>query len=786
MWDQVLDGVKDKIGQSRARALAMAVATRAGDVGHGRKIGEEAIDDARWLWPFVWLQKDAQGETDAFIQHTESTPRPTSTDNLEDSSGNDSSSSGIGQGSVMGCSLRCDVALFRHMLVQRFSGDASVAQQVKSQIRGDGWDVRLMTDAESLRSSTSTHATIVESEIAGIGVRSGQSTLSSISYPSSYPGSAFSAAPRLALFWERPSSLEECGKLAASLSAALVDTCSLDLIVALTAEVVAAVLSPEGLSGGGFRLHHVRGFEQAVLHAARCHNGAAAAHARRASADLPWIRRQRVRKSAKTKVKRALSRLKGLSGLLAVASGKFRLGLTQPKVAGTYSATEEGSGSGGDVDFASMGRGAAHSRADGSVMFNADRAALWAEAEAKRMEEQTRDLRSWKGKVAVEALLLALGAGLGTGTGGRDEDRGAFAVLAASLCAISGAQLWAVGAAVGLKATMLQHTLWGAVFRRVPHRLRVRVEELISMVPLDVRPRLGWKPVADEQQERREGPGGATLVGGLCEAQEEVVDALLSCVYCADVDGVKARLAAGADVFRTSSLWGSSAVHAACSLAVSSASTIARVHALRGGSCSGMNVALPESGFGEPCPALAVLRLLLYYSSMVPPEDKRDIEEWLDAHRELGRKGVGRGDRSQGPTNADAVKDVRAIQRRTGCAKIDALNVAGLPASVLVAGMLWWRVQRIIHLSVRTARRVLSAGDKLQEGPEDTEHFQDVRVVALDELLRDERAQRVEEVLELLLGAGADLAYEGARTGRGGAEGERCCAAVLQQVMSLM
>jgi len=54
---------------------------------------------------------------------------------------------------------------------------------------------------------------------------------------------------RFAIRWHRPQcrQLEECRQLAARLSSVLVDSASVDLVVALAAEVVAAVVSPDGI-----------------------------------------------------------------------------------------------------------------------------------------------------------------------------------------------------------------------------------------------------------------------------------------------------------------------------------------------------------------------------------------------------------------------------------------------------------------------------------------------------------------------------------------------------------
>lgn len=271
--------------------------------------------------------------------------------------------------------------------------------------------------------------------------------------------------------------------------------------MALASEVIGAVLTPGGVSEGRW-VHHVPGFEQAVLHAARGHWARAAANGRHAAANLPWVQRERVRKSAKSKVLRAVNRLKGLTGLLSVRKaqlGRLASLAALPHVAssaGQEAAPRAGAkGRGGPEDL----------RAVRALARKRDRAAVWAAAEEKRADELARDLLSWKGKVALQgwrrmhhlasratptslclapsllqrvlvlskraeardgtggarklldaahplqlcnsvaALLLALAAGMGTMQRGREEDGGARDLLAAALCAIFGAQLSAAG-----------------------------------------------------------------------------------------------------------------------------------------------------------------------------------------------------------------------------------------------------------------------------------------------------------------------------------------------------
>jgi ankyrin repeat protein len=145
---------------------------------------------------------------------------------------------------------------------------------------------------------------------------------------------------------------------------------------------------------------------------------------------------------------------------------------------------------------------------------------------------------------------------------------------------------------------------------------------------------------------------------------------------------------------------------------------------------------------------------------------RRDIEGWLDAHRDLGE-----GAERCGEGNAALrAKAVDSAPRRQGSWKVDALNAAGLPASAAVAAALSRRVQRVLG-----ARSAAAQGRGV--GASGSESL-------LGHLVRDERVVRIQEVLRLLSGAGADLANRGAAPASAGG---RCSASdVIYQVMCKM
>ena len=502
--------------------------------GDGREVDAEVLRDSALLWPFVWCRCN-----DGVMDPLEADARPTTGEEAKvtregragggglssnrtssESSGSSGDDEDVAGGRVEGA-LRCDDGVLRQILWRRYvsegsrrgGGDnlggssAALSRDVSSanaEIEGDGWHVRLLTDQESLVMKDSNMVSMIEPRMAGAGagnvVASKMPTQvyvkgGSTPYPSTYPGAAVTPGPRLALFWEKPLSLEACQQRARSLSSALVATRSVDLIVALAAEVVAAVLSPTGICESGSRLHDVRGFEQATLHLARGHRAAAASHARRAAANLPWIKRQALRRSAKTKVRRALSRLKGVTGLLSAAKGSLGLSALRKLRDGDGVAGNRQGEDGVGAQTESGMKGRAEKGGDkGSSQWSNDRALLWAAAEEKRLDDEARELVAWKGKVGIEALLLALGAGFESE--GEDADDGARAVLAAALCSVSGAQLCAVGATASAKDSMLRHALWRRVMATVPHDVRARVDGLVQVLPVNARPDVPWHRAA--------------------------------------------------------------------------------------------------------------------------------------------------------------------------------------------------------------------------------------------------------------------------------------------------
>lgn len=145
----------------------------------------------------------------------------------------------------------------------------------------------------------------------------------------------------------------------------------------------------------------------------------------------------------------------------------------------------------------------------------------------------------------------------------------------------------------------------------------------------------------------------------------------------------------------------------------------------------------------------------------------RDIEDWLNAQRELG-EGAGQCQKAAGSASVGAQPTTSAPRRR-GIAKIDCLNAAGLPASVLVARALSTRVQRVTgrHHSAQASPGGVPAQGSL-----------------LGELVQDERVHRMQVVLKLLLGAGAELAQGGVR--RQQPMGRSSAADVIHDVMRKM
>jgi len=611
-WGHLLDAVEGVVGRARMSALA-SVATAdvtATTAGMAREMKAEVLRDSALLWPFLWFQSrggEERLQPEALPRHEGGAVArwsgTTSTRSSDSSGDEDLAGHGV-EGR-----LRCDDVLLQRVLRQRYvaqgtgegkgagrsaSSTAKLARDVAGadmEIKGDGWHVRLLTDKESLSTDSDRAALIEHDVLAGAPFPPGPAPNPS-TYPSSYPGAAVRTGPRLALFWEKPHSLEGCRQVAQSLSSALVATRSVDLVVALAAEVVAAVLSPDGICESGAWVHDVGGFEHATLHLARGHDSAAASHARRAAANLPWNKRQSLRKSAKTKVRRALSRLKGVTGLLAAAKGNLGLAalrkLQAGKVTGDMPGVDRaGNGSAGPRSPSSDRKGS-EGESQGGARWNRDRVALWAAAEEKRLEEEARELVSWKGKVGLEALLLALGCGFGGRTGGEDADDGARAVLGAALCAIFGAQLSAVGAASSLRGSILRHALWRQVLAGVPLDVRTRVEELVDLLPGSARPLVRWRRAAggpgalgekrrretlqrfispldspvlqrylaaaalqEDGLENRAGASGGTdsADGGRKEREdkEREIDALLSAVYTGSIAGVRKSLSHGAD-----------------------------------------------------------------------------------------------------------------------------------------------------------------------------------------------------------------------------------------------
>jgi hypothetical protein len=556
MWSRVLDLADAKVGA--ARMVALSEALGGGGCGDAWLLSGQTVKDAKMLWPLVWFQPDAceggkhgeelDGEDgsdqDGIFQIPRHEARSTSTGSSSGSGEEDGYHEAQRQGPKG--RLQCDHPLLRTILVQRYAGNVQAhastePARLHGLLRDDGWHVRVLADGHDMGAQGASIACTTSK----LPVRA-------------HLGEA--SARRVEMRWEAPTSLEACRRMAASFSSALVDTCSLDLVVALASEGIAAVLSPVGVCDGGSWVHDVDGFEHAVLHGAKGRWSQAAAHARRAAANLPWVKRESVRKSAKSKVFNAVKRLKGLTGLLSVGKGGKLLGfaalanLTQPSAS---AATAKASS-------------AAKMRSAHAQARNSDRAAVWAAGEEKLAAEIARHLLSWKGKVALEALLLALAAGMGTTQRGHDNDGDhvrARAVLAGALCAILGAQLSVIGAGVGLKAALLRNALWRTLLSNVPTGVQGHMEQLVRQLPSDVRPPIPWHAPPQSLPPPR-GQGSVA-------AQEERVglehttDALISSIYSGDENSVEAMLAAGADPVAVSSMWGTSPLHVACSQALS-------------------------------------------------------------------------------------------------------------------------------------------------------------------------------------------------------------------------
>lgn len=125
-------------------------------------------------------------------------------------------------------------------------------------------------------------------------------------------------------------------------------------------------------------------------------------------------------------------------------------------------------------------------------------------------------------------------------------------------------------AAVGIKAAFLRAGSWRKLLSRVPQGVRACVQELVWLLPSDVRPTIPWQTPAPSLQPS---PDLVVLQGkkdrGLEERNTDALDALIACIYTGDEKGVEASLAAGADPVGVSSMWGTSALHVACSHALS-------------------------------------------------------------------------------------------------------------------------------------------------------------------------------------------------------------------------
>ena len=586
-------------------------------------------------------------------------------------------------------------------------------------------------------------------------------------------------------------SAADCAReMAASLAQALVDTGSAALVEALTKEVVAALLSSSDMEEHRDWLHRVRGFEAAVLSAARGRAVAAAAHARIAAADLPWVKRARLRGQARGKMTRALARLRGVTGLLSIQGHS-----KGPGIAGGAAGLRligAGARAAGAGAGAAGGGGGEFARA-GERERVGERAGLWAAAEAKRRVEEERALLAWKGKVGIEALLLALGAGFGGGGDRLKEGAcaGAWKVMAGALCAISGAHLYAVGAAGGLKAALLRNALLPAVLRAVPADVRVTLVNVVGLMPAGLCPPIPWQTTGPDPRKGGAGSVGAASVTedvlqrGAAESEGggSGVDELLSCVYVGNAGAVREWLrGAGekrvASVTHVSELWGTSPLHAAAALASSGAGSIAAV-------AEGQGDAVAN--------AVEVLRLLL--GTLSTPQTHGGRESAAGEHGPtgendprsgpgqvpLGASAGGRSSRTEcgawgwweqharrwrlcGKTEAMYRRDsggrgVRGMAEVCGevvetkgrGGVVDVLNAAGVPASAGVAVGLWFRVKRLV-----CARRAVVRGDGGGGGSWGL----------LDELEQDEKCRRIQLVLHLLLEAGADLMLGSARLGR--------------------
>jgi len=790
MWTRVLDLAHAKVGATRMVALSEALG--GGGCGVARPLSGQTVKDAKMLWPLLWFQPDAceGGEQGEELDCEDGSDEDGCVRIPRHEAPSTSTGSSSGSGEEDGCDeakrqeakgrLQCDHPLLRTILVQRYAANSRSHASTKpagQHGHDDGWHVRVLADGHGVGAQGSSIARMASKrpECAHLGEAS---------------------ARRVEMGWDAPTSLEACRRMAGSLSSALVDTCSLDLVMALASEVIAAVLSPVGICDGGSWVHDVGGFEHTVLHGAKGRWSQAAAHARRAAANLPWVKRESVRKSAKSKVLKAVKRLKGLTALLSVGKGgKLRglaalAALTQPSAS---AATAKSS--------SAAKKGSAHAQAR-----NRDRAAVWAAGEEALAAEIARDLLSWKGKVALEALLLALAAGIGTTQRGHENDGDhvrARAVLAGALCAILGAQLSVIGAGVGLKAALLRNALWRTLLSHLPTGVQGHMEQLVAQLPSDVRPPIPWHAPA---QSLPPPPGQGSVAAqketvGLERTTDALIcatDALISSIYSGDEKSVEAMLAAGADPVAVSSMWGTSALHVACSHALSpltlqsgfSSETflkkaIARKQVspavlpapwrLTCKLCSPSSRAdvgqrtigaTPRSfiGAGERCVSLRIVRLLIH---MVPSQDSLHP-----------------------PTREGCVSS--STQGVAGAGKIDGLNGGGLGASCLVAAHLWRRVLRVhrrrsrVSLG-RTCRDPWHAARTCPHPCNAHDASSLLETGALEELLRDVKVERAQHLLWLLAAAGADLCRGGARGGstRGG-NATSSAAQVLKNVMGLV
>ena len=805
-WAKVVGLVEGKIGPGRVSAVAEALLWR-------RPVSARTISDARWFWPFVWARPlavgkdgaagsqgsggrsgadrddaDADSDTDRLVRKDGSHGATGAGESVglgaerqSDSSGDEEEEGGAREGGVLCCG---DVGLWSLLLDKcpprvleeawpRCQGGAEVARGAK-EVDGDGWEVRVVTAGSdaAVQAGEASESLEVEGAVKEQG----------------YGGERTSA--RLVLYWSRPASAVAAREMAASLAQALVDTGSVALVETLTKEVVAALLSSSDMEERRDWLHHVRGFEAAVLSAARGRAVAAGAHARIAAADLPWVKRARLRGQARGKMTRALARLRGVTGLLSIKAPSkgpgMAGGVTGLRLIGA-GARAAGAGAG------TAGRGGVEFARAGEQERVGERAGLWAAAEAKRRVEEERALLAWKGKVGIEALLLALGAGFGGGGDRLKEGAcaGAWKVMAGALCAISGAHLYAVGAAGGLKAALLRNALLPAVLRAVPADVRVTLVNVVGLMPAGLCPPIPWRTAGGDPRKGCAGRVGAASVTedvlqcGAADSEGGAlgVDELLSCVYVGNAGAVREWLKGAGEkrvaaVTHVSELWGTSPLHAAAALASSGAGSIAAV-------AEGQGDAVAN--------AVEVLRLLLGTLSTPQTHGGREGAAGEDGPRGRndrcsapGQKPLGasaggrssraecwawgwrqqhvRGGRPGGKTEGMFARDSGArgvrgvvevcgevVETKGRGGVVDVLNAAGVPASAGVAGGLWFRVKRLVCV-----RRAVLRGDGGGGGSWGL----------LDALEQDEKCRRIQLVLRLLLEAGADLMLGSARLGR--------------------